>query len=366
MDSGMEGQIIYVPMGELKDYAYSRQTLNEYETQEVNRGFLSVTDSPDRKKIILDILSSADYYAADIRGFLYDNGQFLGHLHYIADANALKESVSGLWVKIGDGYEIKGLVYENNKPYSGFLIRLGLQVELATPIKAIKVSKPTAQLKKKSRETPKVITQTKELEMPVLNEDLFELFLSKAAKKKKQKARISYDLYKHAISWKAKPETTEDLLLAMCVAYAWMPTMLDVYIADKKELKKLLQAVKGLGTIRSVADFDKNNGKIQKWLLELIPAINNSVVGTSKVLHIFYPDYIPIIDTNVLKGWKIMVGKYYKKNPELQLPVGIPSVTSRQVNTYLKYWRTLLVMMENTKTKSVRMLEEPLYWIGMK
>jgi len=160
--------------------------------------------------------------------------------------------------------------------------------------------------------------------------------------------------------------TRYELLIAMGIAYSWMPTMLDIYATDKKHLKQLLPLVKYLRSIKNLYDFDKNAKKIEECLVKITPVINNSIVGTSKVLHIFSPQNIPIIDRNVLKGWNITFKKYYKKYPDLRLPMNIPVTTSRQVSAFMKYWRLLFLFKVNTKTKSIRQLEEPFYWIGMK
>jgi len=155
------------------------------------------------------------------------------------------------------------------------------------------------------------------------------------------------------------------ILQAMSVAYSWMPTMLDVYAINETEFLPLLKIIKGLGKIETVQDFEKKHKKIQEWLLLLTPIINNSIVGTSKVLHIFYPKTIPIIDSNVLKGWNKSLMKFYKKYPELRLPTSVPSTNERRVKVFMKYWRLLLIFKQNTQNSSIRVLEEPFYWNGL-
>ena len=123
-----------------------------------------------------------------------------------------------------------------------------------------------------------------------------------------------------------------DLWKVVAFAYSWMPTIPKVrhhLIHDEKKLIKDLNLLKK-GKLKEKEDLIKL----------LVPVINNSLVGTSKVLHFIAPAQVPIIDSRVLRGWK----SFFQKYPEYdvpKLPSAKVSLNIKHVNGYIKYWETL-------------------------
>jgi len=380
------GQIVYFQLDELTNYVYNEQELSDYIFLNLKGGVISDAKNKGALKIIFDIIGTQEYWDGYVIGFFYTDGKFLGKFHYIVDAKSPDEQMNGTFNRIEKGYEIRGIFNQGEADQKAFYLKIVEPISQHTtesilsipPFESVKeiaehnkeniLSISKVKLKKQiirkvTKAKNKQVTDTIQT---ILNNTILEKLIAKSKQIKKNKAREGYDLYSQIISWNTTPNTIEDLVTAMCIAYSWMPTMLDVYIKDKKELRKLLVAVKGLGIIKTLNDFEMHNAKIEAWLLQLTLAINNSIVGTSKVLHIFYHPFIPIMDSSVLKGWNIIFKKHYKKYPTLELPNNIPSVTHRQIRVYMAYWKLLLMMKHNTKSKSIRQLEEPFYWIGMK
>ena len=90
-----------------------------------------------------------------------------------------------------------------------------------------------------------------------------------------------------------------DFWKIVAFAYSWMPTIptirMDKLAIAKKDLLTKLKQLKS-GDANQVAS-----------LFEiLVPVINNSYVGTSKVLHFIAPRVVPIYDSRVVKAWNCL------------------------------------------------------------
>gem|GEM_PF-6683015 len=97
----------------------------------------------------------------------------------------------------------------------------------------------------------------------------------------------------------------------------------------------------------------------KSFLVKLVPNINNSIVGTSKVLHFIAPDYVPILDSKVLINWNS-----FFKNTETPTFTKILSA-SNQIRIYLEYWKLMDEWKNNCKKEgidvSLRELEKGLF-----
>ncbi len=101
---------------------------------------------------------------------------------------------------------------------------------------------------------------------------------------------LTYPLFKTA-----PLNSMDDLWRLVAFTYSWMPTIPKVDKGKIKDPESLLQNLKELKA--------GSEAKLEIILNELVPVINNSIVGTSKVLHFIAPGIIPIIDSRVVKGW---------------------------------------------------------------
>jgi hypothetical protein len=100
-------------------------------------------------------------------------------------------------------------------------------------------------------------------------------------------------------------------------------------------------------------------------LSQLIPAINNSLVGVSKVLHFIAPQYIPIIDRNVLRGWDLFFFKLQPGYAVPRLPSYNVSLNQNHIEKYLAYRETLIEWAKNCKGQiSIRDLEVGFFELG--
>ena len=143
------------------------------------------------------------------------------------------------------------------------------------------------------------------------------------------------------------------LLLAMSIAYSWMPTMLHIGIDNFKELDDVVNSVKKLGQINSLSRLNEyGEEKSCDDLNKISCVINNSIVGTSKVLHIFYPNNIPIIDSRVMKSWNYL----FREVPKIKL--------KNDAKSYYTYWAKILEWNENVEDSSVREIEKLFYDFG--
>lgn len=183
----------------------------------------------------------------------------------------------------------------------------------------------------------------------ILNRSLYEELEARSEQlstnKKMSWYQLSYPLFKN------QPlESIDDLWRLIAYAYAWMPTIpsvnSDLINNESVLLKKLIQLQNG--------NLDEKESIVE----ELVPVINNSVVGLSKVLHFVSPDFVPIIDSRVLKGWRSFFDKHTPKDKRLSLPKSINS--SNQIKTYLKYW-DLINLWSCNSGESLRKIEVSLF-----
>ena len=138
-----------------------------------------------------------------------------------------------------------------------------------------------------------------------------------------------------------------------------MPTIPKIKADLIKDEKQLLIDLKKL---------QKGDLTNRKELLEtLVPVINNSLVGTSKVLHFIAPNYAPIIDQRVLRGWgKFFQEEDYKNIPKLPSPK--VSLNKKHIDQYMAYWDCMNQWVANCKDEeiSLRTIEEKFFLLGKK
>jgi hypothetical protein len=110
----------------------------------------------------------------------------------------------------------------------------------------------------------------------------------------------------------------ETIILGISLVYSWMPTIpkIDIQNIDK------------------VVDIIKKEEITASDLEVLSKCFNNSIVGTSKLLHFIYPDKYPIWDSNVCK--------YFTDGEPFSYRVN-------KVSNYLKYIDFCNGLIENNK-----------------
>lgn len=148
------------------------------------------------------------------------------------------------------------------------------------------------------------------------------------------------------------PNTKDEFYKVIAFAYSWMPTIPNVKVIDSKQwrdIKRLLPTIA------------RNSEALEKLLFILLPIINNSLVGTSKVLHFISPEHVPIIDSRVLATWN----RIFKQRKDLTLKKTLMLDTdkTRQIKNYLKYRDMLITWQAKCGRKvTLRKLEELLYY----
>ena len=128
--------------------------------------------------------------------------------------------------------------------------------------------------------------------------------LSKAPNVFDSKARGSYESsYPEFLKYFQEKSviTKHDFILGANFTYAWMPTILHFKSDDLNKATETLNLAKK-GELLSRSD-----------LLSLKSTVNNSLVGSSKLLHFVNPSVYSIWDSRVLK---FLSGKGYKYNLE--------------------------------------------------
>ncbi len=173
-----------------------------------------------------------------------------------------------------------------------------------------------------------------------------------------------YNHYVQALKMKLDPNTEEGFYSAISIAYSWMPTMLNIYMPEGKSLQDYIQHVLYFNNCSKI-DIHRMNEDVRRHFSALVGLINNSVVGTSKVLHILYPKTVPIIDSRVISGWNSFFAADIDRNPSIKLLPSFVSVKpERQMGEYFHYWNMLNKWMRVTGVNNIRELEHPFYLIG--
>ena len=128
----------------------------------------------------------------------------------------------------------------------------------------------------------------------------------------------------------------DDILIKIGLAYSWMPTIPRFGKLDKTEERTLLKAMQKL---------QQNKETELKDLLHLlIPLCNNSIAGSSKVLHFTNPEKMPILDNNVRKGWNKFFEDEIKAKNISKIPHLNPKPTQRPCfNSVLIYYYSYAV-----------------------
>lgn len=321
----------------------------EHEVYKLSNG--SILQEPNKKcrTFKCDFSGGEDNWNGYILGYLYDDGKFIGKYHPLAHSEDSIEAMDGIYIESKAGIVIQGKYYIDNQLEGSFFYKIG----------EWKFKNVT-----KSASSTAIATASRVKAPDLFSKDLYKALLSKSSKIKLKHTGREYDHYSHIVRLDLKPTDSDQVVLAISVAYSWMPTMLHLYIGKEYKMKEVLEAVVFIGKIKTYNDFIKNNDKLIDALMLLTNCINHSIVGVSKTLHIFYPECVPMIDSNALKGWDKFFRKYYKKHPDLKLNKTIPLKIPNQVVLFMSYWEFLLIWSRDAGIKNIRLLEEPFYWLG--
>lgn len=188
----------------------------------------------------------------------------------------------------------------------------------------------------------------------ILNRNTF-IKLKKGALRYKPLTDNIFDSYSYFLNNPRRLQNTDDLITTISIAYSWMPTMLDIFDNNEKSLALLAKDIKGFKRINTSKKLLQKEIEIKELLQRLSRATNNSIVGASKVLHLFFPANIPIFDSRTLKAW----------NKLFPAKMKIPNLNAKnQVKYYYNYWLALLYWKERLSKSNVREIEKLLFDYG--
>ncbi len=163
---------------------------------------------------------------------------------------------------------------------------------------------------------------------------------------------LTYELFKNS-----SLDSLDDFWRIVAFTYSWMPTIPEIYEDEIKDGENLLVKLKGLK--------NGDSSHLKSLLEELVPVINNSLVGTSKVLHFIAPEQVPIIDRNVLKGWNIFFTKHHPDSSIIKLPSYQTALGINHIGKYLQFRDTLIAWVKNINVNvCLRDIEYYLFKLG--
>ncbi|WDF76048.1 hypothetical protein PQ469_19340 [Mucilaginibacter sp. KACC 22773] len=135
----------------------------------------------------------------------------------------------------------------------------------------------------------------------------------------------------------------KDLIHLIAFAYSWMPTMAQFKSTLPENLDELINKINSFNGINSSTEFVSRETEVKEVLLLLIPIVNNSIVGTSKVLHFVNPRLFSIFDSRVLKGLNNVLAQGGAK----KIPEYIISDKIKAIPLYVEYTKLMLRWLEN-------------------
>lgn len=133
----------------------------------------------------------------------------------------------------------------------------------------------------------------KEKEIEILEKlMLYANNYNKVPDKDQESYHLSYAAFIKFFACKSNRDLSlNDIIIGMSFTYSWMPTMLTIEILDGQEAL-LVRVLNKVHVQKEYLDEDE---------LELLKkVVNNSLVGSSKLLHFISPDMYPIIDSRVM------------------------------------------------------------------
>lgn len=167
-----------------------------------------------------------------------------------------------------------------------------------------------------------------------------------------------YDLT-YPIFSQASLSNMEDFWRLVAYTYSWMPTIPEIKAHKIENSERLVSDLQQLR--------NGNSELLAGLFKQLIPIINNSLVGVSKVLHFVCPSQVPIIDRNVLIGWNYFFFELYPQFSVTKLASYHTALNHNHIPMYMKYRRELLQWWANCEGKvSLRDLEKRLFELGRK
>lgn len=152
-------------------------------------------------------------------------------------------------------------------------------------------------------------------------------------------------------------ECMDDFWRLVAYTYSWMPTIPKVRpdkIGDEATLLAQLKALK-----------EGDTSNLESLLHGLVPVINNSLTGASKLLHFIAPETVPIIDRNVLSGWEVFFFFFPSGYSVMKLPYYKTALNQKHIPSYMAYRNTLLAWKEACEPSvTIRHLESALFELG--
>jgi hypothetical protein len=148
------------------------------------------------------------------------------------------------------------------------------------------------------------------------------------------------------------PRSKNDFLQLIAYTYSWMPTIPSVPDITDTEWQAIENYFTRLHKI--------NDNDLANFLRLVVPVVNNSIVGTSKVLHFVAPNNLPIIDSRVVKVWNKEFGAIGNLN--LGKNLSSRGRIDMVIKTYLDYKRHMSDWIKAMNDSvSLRELESTLY-----
>jgi len=176
---------------------------------------------------------------------------------------------------------------------------------------------------------------------------LFEL--SKQIGKLNESYLLSYQIFLEFFNEK-NVLSVQDVIVGANFSYGWMPTILNIYSND------IIQQVEILNRLKL-----ENAIPTDEELLLLKKTFNNSIVGTSKLMHFISPEIIPIWDSRVHKSAKKILGINTQVNSIKNFKLYLEFCISAIANPRFTKLKNQIISKTSNKMTEMRTIEQLLF-----
>lgn len=153
--------------------------------------------------------------------------------------------------------------------------------------------------------------------------------------------RAGYAALSNLVQLRTDWKKPTEVLAAILAVYGWMPKI--VGAPDEPDLIRLAQYVSKFGLHTSVPTFLENLDAVAKHEDSILCLLNNSTVGTSKLLHFAHPHLFPI--------WDSVVASIF----------GVSEYYLREAEVYASYTRAMHLWLDSNVNRLTE-LDEKLSW----
>ncbi|MBP8114444.1 MAG: hypothetical protein KAY50_03745 [Chitinophagaceae bacterium] len=121
MDNELKGIMILPDASEIPDFKLKKSDFKDYTNIKLTSGKIVKEQATQIKKLFFDFDDGEqNFWKGYVRGFLYEDGKFLGKAHYVRESKLQDEVLNGNYKYKKGELEVKGILYDAENKKFGF------------------------------------------------------------------------------------------------------------------------------------------------------------------------------------------------------------------------------------------------------